>query len=103
MTHIPAGSKAARQLAPRKQRSAAPTASGDADTQAWNKQVDARNRERQQRKLDRETDLLRAKLSPRDSAEVGKFAEYLKDINKLTTDELYAKYGEAYLGKRNGS
>lgn len=41
-----------------------------------------------------------ARLPPIDRAELRKFQAYLTDAKVLSSDELWSKYGEAYLGRR---
>lgn len=68
----------------------------------WNSRVDKAKQEKLRQKLDRQITELRAGLTPNDAKEVEKFQGYLRDVHAgMTKDELYAKYGEAYLGTRS--
>lgn len=67
----------------------------------WNSRVDKAKQEKLRQKLDREVTAVRAGMTPNDAKEVEKFQGYLRDVHAgMTKDELYAKYGEAYLGTR---
>lgn len=65
----------------------------------WNSRVDKAKQEKLRNRLDRQAVRV---LTPNDAKEVEKFQGYLRDVHAgMTMDELYAKYGEAYLGTRS--